>query len=195
MLVIRLLRLCLVEIPKKNDRNPGNLKSNPHPAVWPRNCPPRVTVRVSPNPANDYTAELQRIWYQKMAPYFEAVVDPPFSKAPILLDIPAVRISVLLMAKNPAFTHSPVGLWEVIYHYLPGFKKGSQVVGLGSSEASTVGPLLLNSTGKSFGTLSNFISLSLQSWSYCGIPLLNYHLMILDACPKIKSDPKAVILW
>lgn len=139
MLVIRLLRLCLVEIPKKNDRNPGNLKSNPHhPAVWPRNCPPRVTVRVSPNPANDYTAELQRIWYQKMAPYFEAVVDPPFSKAPILLDIPAVRISVLLMAKNPAFTHSPVGLWEVIYHYLPGFKKGSQVVGLGSSEAPAV---------------------------------------------------------
>ena len=122
MLVIRLLRLCFVEIPKKNDRNPGNLKSNPHhPAVWPRNCPPRVTVRVSPNPANDYTAELQQIWYPKNGPVFWSRSGPTFSKAPIILDIPAVSFPSCWWLKIRK-KNSPVGLWEVIYHYLPGFK-------------------------------------------------------------------------
>ena len=99
------------------------------------------------------------------------------------------------MAKNPEKKTHPLGFGEVNLPLVVRVPKiGSQVVGLGISEASTVGPLLLNSTGKSFRTLSNFISLSLQSRSYCGMPLLNYHLMILDACPKIKSDPKAMIL-
>ena len=159
---------------------------------WPESRKPEVQPAPSRSLATELPPELRyecpQIW-PMITPQNSNEFDTP-KMAPYWY--PAVSFPSCWWLKIRQ-THSPVGLWEVIYHYLPGFKKGSQVVGLGISEASTVGPLLLNSTGKSFRTLSNFTSLSLQSWSYCGMPLLNYHLMILDVCPKIKSDPKAMI--